>query len=502
MCVLAKLYIGNESLFELQPKEHGTKKERLFHLFINQPNKSKAFYRNELFASTYRGTGYEVLRRELADDILKFFGPPRLKASDGKTSQWAEYLFVIRVAGIRNLMNSRMIAPRLIPKLIEYHRRIAEKLVLISELLYLTTLGLNVAGINSDSKKVEYFLQKRQELSILVQLESDYLDIRTRLESYIARTKNTEKSSIQEFAEKVLSFEMKIPEQYRDHFVIRVLRLKVFISDAKKDFVKIRKYALTLWNARNELQSVNADAIAANYLVYASANLDDEASVNEWSVTALKYVRNGSYNWFTLQEVLIGFRFLRFELDLAIELFISVISSEHFSKLPRSRKDIWVAYQSYLLFFGKVGIWSFGFNDDQRLRKSETDNWSLEVHRDKAGVNVSLIILEILNNLGDDRFDLVIDQYDSLARYKSRYLRDSENERPKIFIGMLLKVIQLDFNPFEIEKKTRKQLEKLKTMNPNLNMNMGGNEIIRYEVLWDWILKKLRESSLLPKPKA
>jgi len=280
-----------------------------------------------------------------------------------------------------------------------------------------------------------------------------------------------------------------------------LILLRIRLYDMKRDYHGVIECATQGLKIVEKVNLVDAKGGLFVYMAYANGSLGSSEKFKFWLSKGYSSIPKWTSMWFLLSEIECSFYLVNNQFKEANDILQSITLDARFKAFNEVRKESWLVKSEYLHFSVKSGIWV----PEKPWVKSPASEIKLSsngILADKMGINVSLVVLLFLSNLLKEEFEQIIDRQDSVHRYLNRHIKSHGADRPKIFLGMLLKVIQLDFNPFEIEKKTRKQLEKLKTMNPNLNMNMGGNEIIRYEVLWEWILKKLKESSLLPKPKA
>ena len=57
---------------------------------------------------------------------------------------------------------------------------------------------------------------------------------------------------------------------------------------------------------------------------------------------------------------------------------------------------------------------------------------------------------------------------------------------------MLLRMIENDFSFANTMEKTRRLQTQLSNLQMNYRANLGGNEIVDYELLWDWVLNTLK----------
>lgn len=109
---------------------------------------------------------------------------------------------------------------------------------------------------------------------------------------------------------------------------------------------------------------------------------------------------------------------------------------------------------------------------------------------DKAGININMLILQVLIQMQRGQFGKIIDQVESLSVYARKYTRNPETARANIFINMIVKMEKASFHRISTERKTKKLLEKLKATPLSLGQSLAV-EIIPYEFLWNEILNML-----------
>ncbi|MEO1627616.1 MAG: hypothetical protein AAFV25_20865, partial [Bacteroidota bacterium] len=78
----------------------------------------------------------------------------------------------------------------------------------------------------------------------------------------------------------------------------------------------------------------------------------------------------------------------------------------------------------------------------------------------------------------------IIDKIDAIELYRKRHV----SGRSAIFLKMLWKILHYQFNMVAVRYRTVKDLEKLRSMPPNIDF-----EVIPYETLWEMVLNFLED---------
>jgi hypothetical protein len=112
--------------------------------------------------------------------------------------------------------------------------------------------------------------------------------------------------------------------------------------------------------------------------------------------------------------------------------------------------------------------------------------------KDKGGMNISILIIQILYAIAEKDYTKSSDRIDGIAKYCSRYLKDDSTFRSNTFIKMLLQIPQANFHREASTRKTEKLFKQLQTV-PLASANQAHEiEIIPYEVLWEMALESLQ----------
>ena len=111
--------------------------------------------------------------------------------------------------------------------------------------------------------------------------------------------------------------------------------------------------------------------------------------------------------------------------------------------------------------------------------------------KDKQGINITILIIQILFLLQNGKYGEIIDRTESLKTYVHRYLRRDHTFRSNCFIKMLLCLPAASFHKAGVIRKAKKYVDLLKSV-PIENANQSPEvEIIEYETLWEFVLESL-----------
>jgi len=207
----------------------------------------------------------------------------------------------------------------------------------------------------------------------------------------------------------------------------------------------------------------------------------------------LELVKEGNLNWFLTSQFYILLLLHSEKFQEAFGFYKKV------NKIRKSKKvrsdvgkeffNIIGAYIDYFIRIGKIEI-------PPNKRKPRFDSKSFmksspEFSKDKRGMNVTILVLQVLFFLNENKHNQVIDRMDALRTYSSRYLRQDETFRSNCFIKMLSKIPEANFNRIALERRSKDLYKKLISKPLEVANQPIEMEIIPFEKLWEMVLNSL-----------
>lgn len=206
-------------------------------------------------------------------------------------------------------------------------------------------------------------------------------------------------------------------------------------------------------------------------------------------------VEIGSYNWFKLQELHLLLALHAREYQSAYTIFSQVVGQSQFQFLPANMAEMWKIYEAYLHYLILLRQIKAKTNDKRftsfRLNRflNETPLYS----KDKRGMNIPILIIQILLLLQKKKFNALTDKMEAIEKYCTRYLRQDDTFRSNCIIKMLLQVPVARFHPTAVTRKVKQYLEKLQKTPLDVANQTHEIEIIPYEDLWNFVIASLGE---------
>ncbi len=108
--------------------------------------------------------------------------------------------------------------------------------------------------------------------------------------------------------------------------------------------------------------------------------------------------------------------------------------------------------------------------------------------QDKQGLNITILVIQALFYIKRRQFGTLIDRWEGLQKYATRYLKKDHTFRSACFINMILVLPKCDFHPTAVLRHAEPHWQKLLTC-PERN----DVEIVPYERLWRVILSCLEQ---------
>ena len=212
---------------------------------------------------------------------------------------------------------------------------------------------------------------------------------------------------------------------------------------------------------------------------------------------SVKYFGEGSPNWMIFHENYFLLCMHTGNYSRAASIFHQITEHPRFEKIDETRKEKWRIFEAFLRYMldGSISTGS-GAAAESQFKIMKFMNEVPIYSKDKRGLNIAIIILQVLFLLDRGDFDGIISKAEALKVYCSRYLRQDENYRSNCFLKMVLLMEKKDFDYERTLKNSERYFHKLNSSRFEYqNGNLSSLEIIPYEKLWKTILGKLHNIS-------
>ncbi|MEM1321292.1 MAG: hypothetical protein AAGG75_13640 [Bacteroidota bacterium] len=232
----------------------------------------------------------------------------------------------------------------------------------------------------------------------------------------------------------------------------------------------------------------NFTALKFNFLQRKIPALIALGSTSEAKIIAKQagqMVSKGTFNWHLILIQRVEACFHNSEFQEAYELYKAHAKYGcRFSILT----EYWLIIRAYLYFFIQIGrITPYS---EERFNLGKFLNEIPFYSRDKSGVNINILIVQILVQIQREQFGRIIDRIDALRAYAHQHTRSPETARAYLFIQMIIKMEAASFHRAATERKTKKLLDKLQNTPLRIGQNIAV-EMVPFDFLWQEILALL-----------
>jgi len=215
----------------------------------------------------------------------------------------------------------------------------------------------------------------------------------------------------------------------------------------------------------------------------------------------LKILPEGVINWFLMLEWYFLLCIRKENYQQAMDIYMKAAAHKNFKNLYSRAKETWIIYDAFLNYF--VSINKLEVTDDykdkfSKFRLTKFLNELPNYAKDKRGVNITILIIQVLFLLQQKKFDMVIDKVEALKVYCYRYLRRDDTFRSNCFIKMLLLLPKSNFHQKAVIRKAEPYLEKLRSASISFSTSSSEIEIVPYELLWRYVINNLDNKFFKP----
>ncbi|KAA3628743.1 MAG: hypothetical protein DWQ02_18990 [Bacteroidetes bacterium] len=282
-----------------------------------------------------------------------------------------------------------------------------------------------------------------------------------------------------------------------DSFRFRYISYLVYILryEAENDYgntLKVCQEALTYFATKKHI--IVKTVLFQFYFKMISCHLQlhQYEKAKESIFTCLDLVPEGDYNWYVTQELHFLLLVRSQDFPGAFKVYSSVFAQSNFSSQYQPVLERWKineAFVHFLMLKGRIEQVKDGVSKKFRINKflNEVPKHS----KDKRGTNITILILQILFLLEQERHGEIFERIEPLRMYSSRYLRKDGTFRGNCFIKMLMQLPAGHFHKEAVKRKATPYLKKLESMPLDIANQAAELEIIPYEELWEYVMESL-----------
>jgi hypothetical protein len=383
------------------------------------------------------------------------------------------------------------LAEQLLPTAMQYE--LTEVLVAMLskiKIIYATQIG--------DFKKYQYFHELHERYLELYNYEqkaySYYASIRlhyTRSESYKP-----------ELAKEALAYYQLMEPALKEnpsaelYFIVNMIRLAV--DAAEHNYLQILETCREglLYFGKKTFEHRKGISVFLDIKISACTQLGLFEEGMDAGKQVIAMNQEGTINWFVGLSNCITLCFHCKHYYQAYEYYQKATSNKQYEKLQGKIHELFKLYEGYLYLLivarkvEGISIQNANFRNMFRLNRFLNEIPTFQ--RDKAGMNVPVLILQIAYLLIEQKYDKAVDKIKAVELYCHRHLRtDNTLYRANCFIQALLELPRAGFHREAFVRKAKKHWERFVALPIEKAAQSYIVEIIPFEALWEYILETL-----------
>ncbi|WP_421800416.1 hypothetical protein [Haliscomenobacter sp.] len=454
----------------------------------------------ELYNADKQAPAYKKLRKTLKDELISALFLIDLKQPSFTDRQLAYYGCHKEWAAAKILFakNARHVAVGIATKLLKFARKY-EFTELIIDICHLLRI---YHGTNDGN--IQRFQQYNLELKNAQKnagIESRAIELYLELSIHSIHSKASKETFLEQA--KAYFEELKPALQQNSSYLLhlygRLLEAYIFacVNDHAQ-VIEVAQRAIAFFKTKDYTASV--PLLAFHYQIAVSACQQNNLPLAQESLQqCFLYAQEESYNWYKLQELLCIVNMHQHQPFQVFNQWKNIRNSFNYEHLPAHLQEFWRIVEAYLVLLGRLNQLP-----DQLITKNEhlahfkigrfVNDVPLS-SKDKKGLNIHVLILEMMFNLVNLDFDHLSNRIDAINKYRNRYLQSSDLQRSDCFFRFLLSLPKIIFDRTALLRKQRETIAKLSLMPHAYSTQSAEMEIVPYETLAVHLIHTLSHAS-------
>ncbi len=217
---------------------------------------------------------------------------------------------------------------------------------------------------------------------------------------------------------------------------------------------------------------------------------------------SLANIPEGTHNWFTHYELEFKLAMHTQNYQESYNILKTIESHTNFNQLPAHQQEKWQIHRAfihYLVILEKIKP-EKGDRSFNNFRIGRFLNEVPKYAKDKAGMNITILIIQILFLILKKQYDKTIDRIEAIEKYCYRYLRQDHTYRSNCFIKMLLQIPISGFHRAGVKRRAAGYVKKLNNVPLEASSQPYDIEVIPYEHLWEFAIDSLENKFYKKQP--
>ncbi|MEM1216408.1 MAG: hypothetical protein AAGJ82_12025, partial [Bacteroidota bacterium] len=449
----------------------------------------------ELTGRTERSGGYRRLKADLIDRLIATLFLVDLSQPSYNNRQRAYYELHKKWAAAKILLGkgARAAGLELSEQVFRQSMRYEFNSIALDVARHLRIFSATVVG---DGKKYEYYATVCVDLEKTVQLEqlaeAEYA--RLIIDYYRKKVDQAARMTAAEQAYAKLVEYLTDCDSHDFHLHAGLIRLGVTTTKGNHaNTIEVCDELINFFEQKTFTASVPLQILYLQKL-YSHFQLRQFDAVNPFIEKGLALLQPGSYNWYNFLKTYLLLALHTEQYDTAFETFVIATEHSRFKQLTPEMKEYWRVLEAYLHYLVEQELLSSAIVKGRftKFRLGRFLNETPEFYKDKRGMNVSILIIQILFLIMRGRYNDTVDKIDAVEQYSRRHLYREDTLRSFYFIKALLELPKNYFHKVAVQRKAGKYLEKM-AQHPLETAEQVNyfTEILPFEKIWVLLVGQL-----------
>ena len=283
-------------------------------------------------------------------------------------------------------------------------------------------------------------------------------------------------------------------------YAFLTIALRHQIANDYKQLLLTSQEAIEFFQKKKHINSNSTTFFFSFRMLSCFVMLQNFGEVKKMVKKCLSLIPEGHANWYYTLEYHIISSFHAKDFQKAYDIYKQATSHATFKVKGNFISEHWRLYEAFIYYFIYTGkIKPDEGNPVKKFRLSKFLNEVPISSKDKRGLNITILIIQILFLLQQKKYPEIIDRIEPLKAYVHRYLRKDDTFRSNCFIKMLMQLPAGYFHPISVAHKADKYWKKLQSVPlPKANQN-AELEPVPYEMLWEYVLASLDNKPIKPR---
>jgi len=448
---------------------------------------------HSLYGNGQVTTQYSSLKHRLKGRLLNSFFHLNLRRAGFSKSAHAIYITRKRafLVYVMMILGARRAASKLARRTLE----IAQRYELTEVALTMARELRTDAGVRAKQKEYDQYDQLFKHLLKLYEAENTAAEFFERAIAIFNRQVGGRWKYVSQFEEYTKQLETLNKQFDSYHLGLNYYRLLVLTHAAAgrhSGRLKASEEAIEFLLSRPQLMMRARMGEFRLYQFQSYLGVRSYKEAAKAAQTTVEYFDPGSNNWFTFGIFYFQLLMNTLRFREALDFYRQVTAHPRFEAQTDLTKEHWNIFE----FFLNYALKSEPDYDQLELKKRFDLEAFVrrvpEARHDKHGMNVAILIAQILHYLDVGNRAAIIDKMEALGTYRSRYLVASRTQASSIFFKLLRIMENNSFYYDIVEKKGRRYHHILKTEKFEIVDLEQEMQVVPYEWLWDRVLERLK----------